>query len=173
MIHEIARCPYCEGGVLTVEDDGPGVLFGPDPAGGRPCAHLAVADVALSACDAGRGVEIAGRSGAWQWRHGEGWRPLPWARPWDCLSEFIDHLFAGLLEPDAWPAVEHKVVGGTAGAREARQLGSGVFPLRGRPGEDPVTACLDGSAAYAPDPAALMEALRQRSRCWERWMRRQ
>jgi hypothetical protein len=47
MIHEFARCPICNRGVLAIDDRIPTFVIEPQRENGRPCPHLALATVAL------------------------------------------------------------------------------------------------------------------------------
>jgi hypothetical protein len=49
VIRQLARCPYC-GGCEVALDDRPDLVFNPD-AGGKPCAHLAWAEGRYSQWD--------------------------------------------------------------------------------------------------------------------------
>jgi hypothetical protein len=93
---------------------------------------------------------------------GDGLRTLPLGHL-DRLGDYADHLACGLLPaPEPLRAVEHRVVGGTAGEREADCPGSGEFPLAARGADvQPLTAGLDGWAFFAPDPDALVAVLRR------------
>jgi hypothetical protein len=158
MIREVARCPYCHGGVIAVDDDPLTLLLNPDRACAEPCPHLAFATVLLHAYGPGSGMRaVEGHTAAWLWVRGEGPRRLPWDR-FDPLADYLGGI-AGEDYTDDRPAVEYRLAGGTAGEREEARPGTGEFALPARGAGPQLHGILDGWAFYSPDPAALVEAV--------------
>jgi hypothetical protein len=159
MIREVARCPYCLGGVIAVDDDQVTVVFDPGRVGGTPCSHLAFASIGLGVYDGDNGKLVEQRGGEWVWVRGEGLRQVPSGRL-DRLTDYLDMLACDLLpDGESRPAVEYQVTGATAGEREEAHPGTGEFSLP-NPGNGPPFDCLlDGWGFYAPAPEALVEAV--------------
>jgi hypothetical protein len=162
MIREVARCPYCDGGGIAVDDDPLTLLFNPDRPGGEPCRHLAFASVGLEALSPVLyGLPMDGHSAGWLWVRGEGLRRLTRGHI-DPLADYVDMLACDLIPgPEDLPAVEYLVAGATAGDREEARPGTGEFPFAARGAGPQFLGILDGWGLYARDPEALVDAVRR------------
>jgi hypothetical protein len=162
MIVYFSHCPYCNRGHIGVDCDRPALIFNPDSHDARPCPHLACLHGALQVMPANKDsyAPVPSRSGEWLWlreRIPLGALPDQEVYP-DLLNYLLDIALDELPHPCLMPPRPFRIVGGTAGQRDARRPGSGEVLVSARGGE-PLVGTLDAWAYYAPDPLRFVDAL--------------
>jgi hypothetical protein len=159
MIRQIARCPYCDRGVIGLDDDGLAIVFNPDGLGTDVCRHLAFLWAMLEA-HSGRTDCVRCRSRAWLWEHGRGLYPHRGRRDEPLSGYLLDLVYDSLGPEERVTGVEYHVAGGTAEEREAVRVGTGFFRLarRERP---PLQVELYGWAVYSPLAGRFADAVRR------------
>ena len=164
MIHEFARCPFCNRGVLAVDDAGPSFVFEPDRPNGGACPHLALATVCFSAdANKPRGSFVTEK--VWRWSHGNGLQG-PDAGG-DELGDYLTDLACdGLPYPQLVPKVPYRLVGVYASEREDRHKGWGYFAVASDKGL--LEGSINGWALYTRSPAALIRDIHKRPDLWTR-----
>lgn len=155
MIHEFARCPYCDDCVLAIDDQLPAFLINPESAAGQACPHLVLATVCLDLHSPRTSVP-AGRTGVWRWSLDEGL--VGPKADGDPLGDYLTDLACEGLAPEFFPTIPHRLVGVYAAERESKRLGWGYFPMN--TGEKVLTGLINGWALYSLRPEALMAEIR-------------
>ena len=159
MVREVVRCPYC-GRVSAELDD---ARVGLRVLGGRrgPCPHAAFVSVGVTGSDpAGRPDDAL--TWLWLWTRGRGLERLPRLTP---LAEAVDLVACGIPVEGGPPLdAEYRAAGMTADERDDDAPGSGTVALVAPDGRA-AEGLFDGHGLYAPDPAALVAALRR----WAAW----
>ena len=154
MLRELSRCPYCDHGLVSVDDHRSALVVG--PAGGAPCPHLAYVLAGLY------DDEPRGPAGGtprpdvnWVWACGGGVRRYGPGDPLPGLFDYLDEFCLGHLSDDEVPgSAPFRVVGGTCNQRGPDGPAAGLFDLEVRPGVFR-RAALEGWGVYSPDPPAL------------------
>ncbi len=143
MIRELARCPYC-GGTEVALDDRPDLVLNPD-SGGKPCAHLAWADCRYSQWDRSpQGVTRV--IGSVELR----WDP-PEADAAERIEQLLPYLKLLVSANPGWtfaPALEYRVLDLSAEEKAVDKRGKAY-----------VKWDVDGWVIFAADPAAFWAAL--------------
>jgi hypothetical protein len=162
MIRKVASCPYCEHGVVAIDDHIPEFVFNPGHSSAPPCEHLAFASVGLFVCEPTE-RRVDRRCGRWLYERGEGLRSFAATDPLDDLQEYVDPLCCELLcDEDRPTGVEFVVDGGSAASPEQlEETGAHFFLEDAEHGK--LAAVLDGWAIYSHAPEAVVQAIRAKA----------
>lgn len=161
MIHEYARCPFCDDCILAIDDQLPAFLINPHCDKGEACPHLVLATVCIEVERGQRGRSAApcGPTGVWRWARDAGL--LGPEADADDLGDYLTDLACDSLPGEEYfPTIPYRLVGAYASERESKHTGWGYFPIV--VGESVLTGMVNGWALFSLRPQELMADIRYR-----------